>query len=173
VTGQVGLWDGSVKRKIPFHGLESWNTSSRPLGREWGAVMRRPHSFEIRYITGSTAESIYFSTYVVDGETLVATQRDAASLGRELLARQAVDGYSLRVAAVDGIDAIYWRLDGDRVRVWTVVKDSDFERQQAIYSAELDARDSAAGLEFSFEVLFRGSRSFEDLRPDRVNALRR
>ena len=89
---------------------------------------------------------------------------DVGDLTASLTASEAVGEFRQRLGGLP-VDSVYWKRDGDRVRVWTVIPEPEDELQEKIYEAELAVWDTRPFLKFEFGVLFRLGRALADVRP--------
>lgn len=69
------------------------------------------------------------------------------------------------VSHLPEIERIFWKLEDDRVRVWTIIDQPSLATETQIYDAQLEFMDRFPEFSFDFAVIFRQGKNPDQIHP--------
>lgn len=95
----------------------------------------------------------------------VYSQREAfrqADTHFHSLVRRFVD----RVSHLSEIERVFWKVEDDRIRVWTIIGEPNLPVENQIYDAQLEFMDMFPELSCDFVVIFRQGKAPDQISPE-------
>jgi hypothetical protein len=68
-------------------------------------------------------------------------------------------------SALEGIDAVFYRITGDEVFVLIIIPDNMRDTESVLYELHLRILDYCQDLRIDFSVVYRGKRALQDVSP--------
>lgn len=73
--------------------------------------------------------------------------------------------YVSQVSVLSEIERIFWRREGNRIRVWTLINEPNEMVENQIAKAEMELMDTLPDYAFDFSVIFRQDKAPEHIGP--------
>lgn len=70
------------------------------------------------------------------------------------------------VAHLPEVERVFWKVEGDRVRVWTIINQPNVYVENQIYDTQLEFMDMFPELSCDFAVIFRQGKALDQISPE-------
>jgi hypothetical protein len=90
---------------------------------------------------------------------------DEKTLWVETLSHSISALFVARICHIPQVERVLWRREETRVRVWTIIDQSDIKVEDQIYKAQIDLMETLPDYTFDLAVIFRQGKPPDSIRP--------